>query len=235
LSMQHVAEESAHLFARAAISNFEPCTLFVLAKLSTRLANHGNYVEDKVRFVSLTVSSSVSLHEHACEYTEAAVSCMVVAVFASTTNDRDAAWLKVSPKLRSHSFGTKGYWQFGITFGGMHLVAVSLQEWDGIGTEVEWDTCHGELFEYCASNKRSEIIMINWGNTLGSRNKNCPMSLKGVTRKSLKRTFIEHRELTNCHLRKTKQDQGSSVENSPKTEFGGINTTIWIMLTALNL
>jgi hypothetical protein len=45
--MQHVAEVSAHLFVRAAISNFEPCTLLVLAKLSPRLANSGNEVEDK--------------------------------------------------------------------------------------------------------------------------------------------------------------------------------------------
>ena len=106
--MQHVTEVSDHLFARLAISNFEPCTLFVLAKMSTRLANHGNYVEDKGRFGSLTVSSRISLHERGSEYTEAAVSCMVAADLAPSTNDREVGWLKVNPKLRSLSFGTKG-------------------------------------------------------------------------------------------------------------------------------
>ncbi len=106
--MQHVAEQRAHFFARAAISNFEPCTLFVLAKVSTPLANHGHYVEDKGRLDSLTISSRVSLRERASEDAEAMVSRMVVAVFASSTNDREVGWLKVNPKLRSPSFGTKG-------------------------------------------------------------------------------------------------------------------------------
>jgi hypothetical protein len=108
--MQHVAEVSAHLFARAAISNFEPCTLLVLAEVSPRLANRGDYAEDKGRFGGLTVSSRVSLHEHASEFTKAMISRMVIAVFPTPTNDREVGWSKVSPKLRSPSLGTKGNW-----------------------------------------------------------------------------------------------------------------------------
>jgi hypothetical protein len=108
--MQHVAKVSAHLFARAAISNFEPCTLLVLAELTTRLANRGNYVEDKDRFGALTFSLRVSLCERASNFTKPMISCVIVAVFTSTTNDREIGWLKVSLKLRSPSFGGKGYW-----------------------------------------------------------------------------------------------------------------------------
>jgi hypothetical protein len=90
--MQHVAEQTAHLFARAAISNFEPFTLFVLAKMTTCLTNHGNYIEDEGRFFSLPVSLRVSPHRHANEFTEATV-FLVVAGFALTTNDREVEWL----------------------------------------------------------------------------------------------------------------------------------------------
>jgi hypothetical protein len=108
-SPQHIAEQRAHLSTRAAISNFVPCTLFehVLAEVSTRLANHGHYVEDNGHFGSLALSSGVLLHERASQYFEVAVSRMSVAVFASTTNYREVRWLKANPKLRSISyFGT---------------------------------------------------------------------------------------------------------------------------------
>jgi hypothetical protein len=111
--MQDVAEASAYLSAHAAISNFEPCTLFVPAKISTRLANHGKYVEDNGRFGSLTVSLRVSLHEDFSECTESTVPCMAV-LSASTTNNRMVRWLKVNPKLRSPCFRTNaGSRQFG--------------------------------------------------------------------------------------------------------------------------
>jgi hypothetical protein len=125
--MQHIAEHSTHFVARKVISNFEPCILFVLAKTSTLLASHGDYVESDGRFVSVTARLRVLLYERASEHAEAMISCVVVAGFASTTNDRVVARLKVDPKLRTPSSGTRGW-----PIGSVRSLAVSLQQ-GGIG------------------------------------------------------------------------------------------------------
>jgi hypothetical protein len=51
LCMQQVTQRSAHLFASAVKSNFEPCTTFEPPKVSVRLANHIDYFGDDGRFV----------------------------------------------------------------------------------------------------------------------------------------------------------------------------------------
>jgi hypothetical protein len=105
--MQHIAEHCTHFSARKVVSNFEPCALLVLAKLSTHLASLGDYVRSNGRLVFLTVSQRVILYELASEITEAMVSCVVIASFASTANDRVLGWSKVDVKLQSRSFGAR--------------------------------------------------------------------------------------------------------------------------------
>jgi hypothetical protein len=89
--------------------------------------------------VLITASQRIILYEHASEYTEAMISCMVVAGFTSATNDRVLGWFKVVPKLRSPSSGTRGR-----KLGRVCLLVVNLQQ-GGIGTVVELDTCHYEI------------------------------------------------------------------------------------------
>jgi hypothetical protein len=103
LGMQQVTQQRADLFACLVISNFEPCSTFVLAKHSTRLVNHCDYFGNDGRFGYLAVSMRISLYEHASDNTEATVSDMVETVLASTANYRVVGWFKVIPKLRSPS------------------------------------------------------------------------------------------------------------------------------------
>jgi hypothetical protein len=80
------------------ISDFEPCTSFELAKVSTGMANHSDYFGDDSRLGSLGVSLRVSLYEDPSESTEATIADMIETVLASTTNYRVFAWLESHPK-----------------------------------------------------------------------------------------------------------------------------------------
>jgi hypothetical protein len=105
LSLFHVSEQSASLFACVVISNSAPCTLFELAKYSIGLVYNADHLGNDFRLVGLAARPRVSSYEPASKFAEVLVSHMVVAVFASTANYREAGWLKVSPELRSSSFG----------------------------------------------------------------------------------------------------------------------------------
>jgi hypothetical protein len=104
--MQQVTQQSTHLFARVVLSNFEPCTLLVLAEVPPHLANRGDYFRNNDRFGGLAISLRKFLYVLASENMEATVSNMVDTVFASTAKYRVVRQLKVDPKLRSR-FGTR--------------------------------------------------------------------------------------------------------------------------------
>jgi hypothetical protein len=108
LSMQQVTQQSTHLFAYVMIFNFGPCTIFKLAKVSTRLTNDCDYFGDDGRLGSLPFGLRISLNEHASNITEPTVSDMIETVLASAANYGVLGRLKVSWKLSS--IETRGRW-----------------------------------------------------------------------------------------------------------------------------